>query len=109
MENTQTQPAAQVQQNNTQTPPSGAQTPPAQQNNTQTPSFDDFLKTEGNQKEFDKRVGAAVDKAVKEPQARWQVMTLYLLTACNKKNSTEPQLAALQGKRKEPRSLQGSI
>lgn len=103
MENTQTQPAAQVQQNNTQTPPSGAQTPPAQQNNTQTPSFDDFLKTEGNQKEFDKRVGAAVDKAVKEAQARWQDMTNDKLSEAEKlaKMNETDKANYLQAKREK--------
>lgn len=37
-------------------------------------SFDDFLGLEGNQAEFDKRVGRAVDTAVKNAQKKWQIL-----------------------------------
>lgn len=40
-----------------------------------TQSFDDFLKGEGNQKEFDQRVQTAVQKALSEAQEKWQLMT----------------------------------
>lgn len=39
------------------------------------PSFDDFLKQEGNQEEFDKRVRAAVSTAIIKEQKRWKSMT----------------------------------
>ena len=38
-------------------------------------SFDDFLKGEGNQAEFDRRVNKAIDTAVKNAQDKWQLMT----------------------------------
>lgn len=39
------------------------------------PSFDDFLKGEGNQEEFNRRVNDAVSTAVKEAQEKWQLLT----------------------------------
>ena len=39
------------------------------------PSFDDFLKTGGNQAEFDRRVQKAVNTAVANAQEKWQVLT----------------------------------
>lgn len=39
------------------------------------PSFDDFLKGEGNQAEFDRRVNKAIDTAVKNAQEKWRIMT----------------------------------
>lgn len=39
------------------------------------PSFDDFLKTGGNQAEFDRRVQKAVNTAVKNAQEKWQALT----------------------------------
>lgn len=38
-------------------------------------SFDDFLRGEGNQAEFDRRVKEAVDKAVGDAQEKWRLMT----------------------------------
>lgn len=38
-------------------------------------SFDDFLKGEGNQAEFDRRVQKAINTAVKKAQEKWQVLT----------------------------------
>lgn len=38
-------------------------------------SFDDFLKGEGNQAEFDRRVNKAIDTAVKNAQEKWRIMT----------------------------------
>lgn len=38
------------------------------------PSFDDFLKTGGNQAEFDRRVQKAVNTAVKNAQEKWQAL-----------------------------------
>lgn len=39
------------------------------------PSFDDFLKGEGNQAEFDRRVKEATSTAVKEAQEKWKLLT----------------------------------
>lgn len=38
-------------------------------------SFDDFLKGEGNQAEFDRRVQKAVNTAVNKAQQKWKIMT----------------------------------
>lgn len=38
-------------------------------------SFDDFLKGEGNQAEFDRRVQQAIQKAVGKAQEKWKVLT----------------------------------
>lgn len=38
-------------------------------------SFDDFLKGEGNQAEFDRRLREAVSTAVAEEQKKWQIIT----------------------------------
>lgn len=40
-----------------------------------TVSFDDFLKGEGNQAEFDRRVQKAVNTAVTNAQAKWKALT----------------------------------
>ena len=37
-------------------------------------SFDDFLKGEGNQAEFDRRVQKAIDTAVSNAQAKWKAL-----------------------------------
>lgn len=39
------------------------------------PSFDEFLKGEGNQAEFDRRVNKAIETAVKNAQEKWRIMT----------------------------------
>lgn len=39
------------------------------------PSFDDFLKGEGNQEEFNRRVNEAVSAAVKNANEKWQILT----------------------------------
>lgn len=39
------------------------------------PSFDDFLKGEGNQAEFDRRVNEAIETAVKNAQEKWKILT----------------------------------
>jgi hypothetical protein len=38
-------------------------------------SFDDFLKQEGNQAEFDRRVQKAVNTAVNNAQEKWKILT----------------------------------
>ena len=40
-----------------------------------TVTFDDFLKGEGNQAEFDRRVQKAVNTAVTNAQAKWKALT----------------------------------
>ena len=40
-----------------------------------TLSFDDFLKQEGNQAEFDRRIQKAVTTAVTNAQEKWKVLT----------------------------------
>ena len=42
---------------------------------TEPMSFDDFLKGEGNQAEFDRRVQKAIDTAVSNAQQKWQALT----------------------------------
>lgn len=37
-------------------------------------SFDDFLKVEGNQAEFDRRVQKAIDTAVSNAQEKWRIL-----------------------------------
>ena len=44
-------------------------------NNNTTMSFDDFLKLEGNQSEFDRRVQKAVNTAVTNAQTKWKTLT----------------------------------
>lgn len=39
------------------------------------PSFDEFLKGEGNQAEFDRRVNKAIETAVKNAQEKWKILT----------------------------------
>ena len=61
------------------------------------PSFDDFLKTGGNQAEFDRRVQKAVNTAVTKAQEKWQALADDKLSEAEKKRST--------CSRKEKRSL----
>ena len=52
----------------------GAGADPENNGNT-TMSFDDFLKLEGNQSEFDRRVQKAVNTAVTNAQTKWKTLT----------------------------------
>lgn len=52
----------------------GAGENPGSNSNT-TMSFDDFLKLEGNQSEFDRRVQKAIDTAVTNAQTKWKTLT----------------------------------
>ena len=52
----------------------GAGADPGNNGNT-TMSFDDFLKLEGNQSEFDRRVQKAIDTAVTNAQTKWNTLT----------------------------------
>lgn len=47
----------------------------ADQGEAELPSFDDFLKGEGNQAEFDRRVQKEIDTAVTKAQEKWQALT----------------------------------
>jgi len=47
-------------------------------------SFDDFLKGEGNQAEFDRRVQKAVNTAVTRAQEKWQALTDDKLSEADK-------------------------
>lgn len=47
-------------------------------------SFDDFLKEEGNQAEFDRRVQKAVNTAVTNAQEKWKALTDDKLTEAEK-------------------------
>ena len=38
-------------------------------------SFDDFLKGDGNQAEFDRRVNKAIHTAVQKAQEKWEALT----------------------------------
>lgn len=44
-------------------------------NGAPSSSFDDFLKGEGNQAEFDRRLQTAVDTAVSRAREKWQLIT----------------------------------
>lgn len=44
-------------------------------NKNDPPSFDDFLKGDGNQAEFDRRIQKAIDTAVTKAQQKWQALT----------------------------------
>ena len=75
------------------------------------PSFDDFLKEEGNQAEFDRRVQKAVNTAVANAQEKWKALTDDKLSeaeklakmnkeekALYKAQQAEAELAALKAK-----------
>lgn len=67
------------------------------------PSFDDFLRGEGNQAEFDRRVQQAVSTAVTEAQEKWQLMTDDKLSEAEKlaKMTKEEKVQYLQQKREK--------
>lgn len=53
----------------------GAGIKPGNNSGNVTMSFDDFLKLEGNQSEFDRRVQKAVNTAVTNAQTKWKTLT----------------------------------
>lgn len=74
-------------------------------------SFDDFLKLEGNQAEFDRRIQKAVNSAVTKAQEKWKALTDDKLSeaeklakmnkeekALYKAQQAEAELAALKAK-----------
>ena len=66
-------------------------------------SFDDFLKTGGNQAEFDRRVQKAITTAVSKAQDRWQAITDDKLSEAEKlaKMSKEEKTQYLQQKKEK--------
>ena len=66
------------------------------------PSFDDFLKTGGNQAEFDRRVQKAVNTAVTNAQEKWQALTDDKLSEAEKlAKMTKEEKAQYMQKKKE--------
>lgn len=66
-----------------------------------TMSFDEFLKGEGNQAEFDRRVQKAVNTAVGNAQEKWRIMTDDKVSEAEKlaKMTKEEKDQYLQNKR----------
>lgn len=67
------------------------------------PSFDDFLKTGGNQAEFDRRVQEAVNTAVTNAQQKWQALTDDKLSEAEKlaKMTKEEKAQYMQQKKEK--------
>ena len=66
------------------------------------PAFDDFLKTGGNQAEFDRRVQKAVNTAVKNAQEKWQALADDKLSEAEKlAKMTKEEKAQYMQKKKE--------
>ena len=67
------------------------------------PSFDDFLKTGGNQAEFDRRVQKAVNTAVTKAQEKWQALADDKLSEVEKlaKMTKEEKAQYMQQKREK--------
>ena len=70
------------------------------------PSFDDFLKTGGNQAEFDRRVQKAVNTAVTKAQEKWQALADDKLSEAEKlaKMTKEEKAQYMQQKREKERT-----
>lgn len=68
-----------------------------------SPSFDDFLKTGGNQAEFDRRVQKAVNTAVTKAQEKWQALADDKLSEAEKlaKMTKEEKAQYMQQKREK--------
>ena len=60
----------------------------------QKPSFDEFLKGDGNQAEFDRRMNKAIETAVRNAQEKWRILT-------DDKVSETEKLAKMTGTQKE--------
>ena len=75
----------------------------ADQGEAELPSFDDFLKGEGNQAEFDRRVQKAIDTAVSNAQQKWQALTDDRLSEAEKlaKMNKEEKAAYMQQKKEK--------
>ena len=66
-------------------------------------SFDDFLKGEGNQAEFDRRVQKAIKTAVSNAQQKWQALADDKLSEAEKlaKMNKEEKAAYMQQKKEK--------
>lgn len=65
-------------------------------------SFDDFLKGEGNQAEFDRRVQKAVNTAVSNAQEKWKILTDDKVSEAEKlAKMTKDEKAEYQRKQQE--------
>lgn len=65
-------------------------------------SFDDFLKGEGNQAEFDRRVQKAINTAVKNAQEKWEMLTDDKVSEAEKlAKMTKEEKAEYLSKKKE--------
>lgn len=75
----------------------------ADQGEAELPSFDDFLKGEGNQAEFDRRVQKAIDTAVTNAQEKWQALTDDKLSEAEKlaKMTKEEKAQYMQQKKEK--------
>lgn len=74
----------------------------ADQVEAELPSFDDFLKGEGNQAEFDRRVQKAIDTAVTNAQEKWQALTDDKLSEAERlAKMTKEEKEQYQRKKKE--------
>ena len=74
----------------------------ADQGEAELPSFDDFLKGEGNQAEFDRRVQKAIDTAVTNAQEKWQALTDDKLSEAERlAKMTKEEKEQYQRKKKE--------
>lgn len=74
----------------------------ADQGEAELPSFDDFLKGEGNQAEFDRRVQKAIDTAVTKAQEKWQALTDDKLSEAERlAKMTKEEKSSISGRRKK--------
>lgn len=69
----------------------------------QKPSFDEFLKGDGNQAEFDRRMNKAIETAVRNAQEKWRIMTDDRVSEAEKlaKMTTAEKAEYLQGKKEK--------
>lgn len=66
------------------------------------PTFDDFLKGEGNQAEFDRRMQKAIEKSISKNNEKWQVLTDEKLSEAEKlAKMTKEEAVEYQRKQKE--------
>ena len=72
-------------------------------NGSQPMSFDEFLRGDGNQAEFDRRVQKAVNTAVTKAQEKWQALTDDKLSEAEKlaKMTKEEKAAYMQQKKEK--------
>lgn len=70
--------------------------------NNEPMSFDDFLKQEGNQAEFDKRLQKAINTAVTNAKAKWELLANEEASEAEKlKNMTKEQKAEYRAQQLE--------